>query len=345
MRPSNTRDGHLVAAVVYDRLATFELGIVVELFGLPRPELERWYKFVVCAGERGPLRATGGVLVTAAAGLGTLRRASTIVIPSWRDPEEAPPRALLDALVRAHERGARIVSICSGAFVLAAAGLLDGRRATTHWRYAATLARKYPRINVEPHVLYVDEGSILTSAGSAAGIDLGLHIIRRDFGARVANQVACRLVMPPHREGGQAQYIPQPVGDEERPWLSDLFDWARRRLGEALTVDRLAAQAHMSKRTLTRRFAEMAGSSPAEWIVQLRVARAKDLLETTTRSIEQIASDCGFGSAATLRHHFRARVRTSPASYRGRFCLKGEARNGTRSSAARRAGRADVTGA
>jgi AraC family transcriptional activator FtrA len=321
------KDGHLVAAIVYDRMATFELGIVVELFGLPRPELEHWYKFVVCASERGPLRATGGMLVTAGAGLGVLRRAGTIIVPSWRDPEELPPRDLLDALVTAHERGTRIVSICSGVFVLAAAGLLNGRRATTHWRYAATLARRYPLIRVDPDVLYIDEGSILTSAGSAAGIDLGLHMIRRDFGARIANNVACRLVMPPHREGGQAQFIPHPVGDEERPWLSDLFEWARRRLGEDLTVERLAAHARMSKRTLTRRFAEAAGSSPGDWIVQLRVARAKDLLETTTRSIERIASDCGFGSAAALRHHFRERVSTSPAHYRGRFRLTSAARH------------------
>ena len=231
----------------------------------------------------------------------------------------------MDALVTAHRRGARLVSICSGVFVLAATGLLDGRRTTTHWRYTESLARQYPRIRIEPDVLYVDEGDVLTSAGSAAGMDLGLHIIRGDFGARVANQVARRLVMPPHREGGQAQFVPAPVGDEERPWLAHLFEWAQRRVHEDLTVARLAREARMSTRTLSRRFAETAGVSPAHWVIGLRVAKAKDLLETSRRPVERIASDCGFGSAPTLRHHFRRRVGMSPTSYRARFrtCLTG----------------------
>jgi AraC family transcriptional activator FtrA len=233
-----------------------------------------------------------------------------------------PAKALVEALVAAHRRGARLVSICSGVFVLAATGLLDGRRATTHWRFAPALARQYPRIEIDPDVLYVDEGRILTSAGSAAGIDLCLHIIRRDHGARVANQVARRLVMPPHREGGQAQYVPSPVGDEERPWLARLFEWAQRHLDEDLSLARLAREACMSKRTLARRFVETAGVSPASWVIGLRLARAKDLLETSTRSVEQIAASCGFGSAATLRHHFRARLDTSPAAYRARFSVK-----------------------
>jgi AraC family transcriptional regulator, transcriptional activator FtrA len=319
---SEERKRHVVAAIAYDGLCTFEFGIVVELFGLPRPELSSWYDFVVCTADAGPLRAIGGLRVTAANSLAALRRAHTIVIPGWRDEEERPPAALVDALVAAHRRGARLVSICSGVFVLAATGLLDGRRATTHWRHVTALARQYPRIIIDPDVLYVDEGNILTSAGSAAGIDLCLHIIRRDYGARVANVVARRLVMPPHREGGQAQFVPSPVGDEERPWLADLLEWTQRHLDEPLPVERLAREACVSKRTLTRRFAVSAGVSPSEWVVGLRVARAKELLETTTRSIEQIASKCGFGSAAALRHHFRNRVHMSPAAYRATFRLR-----------------------
>lgn len=310
---------HLVVAIAYDGLCTFEFGIVVELFGLPRPELAEWYDFLVCSADRGPLAAVGGIRVTPGAGLEALRRADTIIVPGWRSTEEQPPRALVDALVAAHRRGARLVSICSGVFVLAATGLLDGRRATTHWRHAESLARRYPAIRLEPDVLYVDEGDVLTSAGSAAGMDLGLHIIRKDFGARIANQVARRLVMPPHREGGQAQFVPAPVGDEERPWLAHLFEWAQRRLQENLTVARLAREARMSTRTLSRRFAETAGVSPAHWVIGLRVARAKDLLETSARPVERIAADCGFVSAPTLRHHFRRRVGMTPTSYRARF--------------------------
>ena len=312
---------HVVAAIAYNGLCTFEFGIVVELFGLPRPELEAWYEFIVCSADTGPLTATGGVMLTPQAGLSALRRADTIIVPGWRDADERPPGELVDALIRAHDRGARLVSICSGVFVLAATGLLDGRPATTHWRFAKSFARQYPRVQFDPDVLYVDDGDVMTSAGSAAGIDLCLHIIRRDFGARVTNQVARRLVMPPHREGGQTQYIPQPVGDEERPWLAHLLEWAQRRLHEDLPIERLAREARMSKRTLARRFSEMTGTSPADWLVGLRVGRAKDLLETSSRSIEQVAGDCGFGSAATMRHHFRQRVGTTPASYRDRFAI------------------------
>lgn len=325
-RDRDPRRKHLVAALAYDGLCTFEFGIVVELFGIPRPELPEWYDFTVCSVDQGPLRAAGGIRVTPGAGLGVLRRADTIIIPGWRDAEEKPPRELVAALLAAHRRGARLVSICSGVFVLAATGLLDGRRATTHWRYARSLARQYPKLKVEPDVLYIDEGDVLTSAGSAAGMDLALHIIRRDFGARVANQVARRLVMPPHREGGQAQFVPAPVGYEERPWLARLFEWAQRHVPEDLPLARLAREAHMSTRTLSRRFSETAGMSPASWVIGLRVAKAKDLLETSKRPIERIAIDCGFGSAPTLRHHFRQRVGMSPTSYRARFRLSGDGR-------------------
>jgi AraC family transcriptional activator FtrA len=313
--PPANRD---VAVLAYRGLGTFELGIVVEVFGLPRPEFNDWYRFKVCGLESGPLQATGGLKILPEGGVRSFSTAGTIIIPGWRT-EEQPPKQLVGALIRAHARGARLVSICSGVFVLAATGLLNGRRATTHWMYAEKLARRYPEIRVQPDVLYVDEGDILSSAGSAAGIDLCLHIVRRDFGARAANSVARRLVVYPHREGGQAQFVERAVGNEESPWFSKLLEWAQRHLEEELSVQRLAAQAGMSERTLARRFTEATGTSPANWVIGLRVAKARDLLETTSRSIEQIAVDCGFGSAPTLRHHFRERVRSSPLAYRSHF--------------------------
>ena len=310
-----------VAVLAYSGMATFELGIVVELFGLPRPEFSPWYRFRVCALEPGALHATGGLTITPRYGIEALPRAGTIVIPGW-PPDQQPPERLVRILRRAHARGARMISICSGAFVIAATGLLDGRRATTHWRYAAKLARMYPRIAVEPNVLYVDEGDVLTSAGSAAGIDLCLHIIRKDFGEHVANQVARRLVVYPHRDGGQAQFVERAVPKDDSPWLAALLEWTEKHLAEELSVERLAKQAGLSKRTLSRRFVERAGTSPVEWLIGLRLARAKQLLEKTTRSIEEVADEAGFGSAPTLRHHFRERLATSPAAYRSHFRMK-----------------------
>jgi AraC family transcriptional regulator, transcriptional activator FtrA len=307
-----------VAVLAYGGAGTFELGIVVELFGLPRPEFAEWYRFKVCALERGPLAATGGLRITCRHGIDALSRAGTIVIPGWR-MDEQPPERLLRILRKAHRGGARLVSICSGAFVLAATGLLDGRRATTHWRYAARLAQMYPRITVEPDVLYVDEGDLLTSAGSAAGIDLCLHIVRKDFGESVASQVARRLVVYPHRDGGQAQFVDRAVPKEDRPWLATLLEWTENHLGETLSVKRLGKQAGMSERTLSRRFAEEAATSPIEWLIGLRLVRAKQMLENTTRSVDEIAYDTGFGSAPTLRHHFRRCLNTSPVAYRSHF--------------------------
>jgi len=310
---------HRVAALAYEGLSTFEFSIAVELFGLRRPELDSWYAFEVCGLEKGPLRATGGVSILPRRGLSGLLYADTIIIPGWRNPDEPPPQRLIRMLIAAHQRGARLVSICSGSFVLAATGLLNGRRATTHWRYVEKFRAAFPLIHLQPDVLYVDEGDVLTSAGSAAGIDLGLHIIRKDFGTLIANKVARRLVVSPHREGGQAQFIDKPVGEQTSPWLSHLLEWAQVRLRERITVTQLAARTRMSKRTLSRRFAEVTGTSPLDWITALRVRRAKDLLETTALSMEEIADQCGFGSAPTLRHHFRERVKLSPNAYRSRF--------------------------
>jgi AraC family transcriptional activator FtrA len=314
--PRNRR----VVALAYDRLCTFEFGIVVELFGLPRPELDvDWYRFDVCSIDPGPLRATGGVTVQPTAGLRTAQRAGTIVIPGWRDADERPPEALLELLRAAHARGARLVSICSGVFVLAAAGLLDGKRATTHWRYVDRLRARYPRVRVEPDVLYVDEGAVLTSAGSAAGIDLCLHIVRRDYGAEIANQVARRLIVPPQRDGGQSQYIPAPVRDEARHGLSRVLEWAQRQLSEPLSVDTLAGRAAMSPRTFARRFREETGTTPHQWLTHQRLLAAQRRLETTNESVDAVAEAVGLQTAATLRLHFRRALRITPTEYRRRF--------------------------
>jgi AraC family transcriptional activator FtrA len=248
-----------------------------------------------------------------------LDRADTIVIPGWRDANEAPPEALLRKLRAAYERGARLCSICSGVFVLAAAGVLHGKRATTHWKYAPLLAARHPDIVVEANALYVDEGQVLTSAGSAAGLDMLVHLVRKDFGPKVANQVAQRLVIPPHREGGQAQFVPRPVATDERGRLARLLDWIRGHLAAEHTIESLAAHASMSPRTLQREFKASTGLSPYAWIVRERIERAKELLEGSRLSTEQIAERVGMGSPQVLRHHFRAQVGTSPAQYRARF--------------------------
>ncbi len=310
-----------VVALSYDGLCTFEFGIVVEVFGLRRPELDvPWYRFAVCGLKKGPMRATGGVTLRATAGLEAFGRASTIVIPGWCGAAVPPPR-LLDAVRRAHERGARLVSICSGVFVLAAAGVLDGKRATTHWRYAAQLARQYPRVQVDPDVLYIDEGNVLTSAGSAAGIDLLLHIVRLDYGAAIANQVARRLVVPPHRDGGQAQYVSVPIRESGERGLAPLLDWVRRHLQQPLAIDHLARRAAMSERNFARRFRAETGTTPHRWLTHERLLAAQRLLETTDDSIDVIAEAVGLQTAPTLRHHFRRVFRTSPAAYRRQFAL------------------------
>lgn len=314
---------HRVVALAYDRLCTFEFGCTVELFALPRPELAvPWYEFAVCAVERGPLRAVGGLRLTAAGGLKLLDAADTIVVPGWRSVEERPPAPLLKALERAYRRGARLCSICSGVFVLAAAGVLDGRRATTHWKYAPALASRYPRIRVEPNALYVDEGQVITSAGSAAGLDMLLHLVRRDFGAKIANQVAQRLVLAPHREGGQAQFVPRPVASDERGRLARLLEFIRAHPESRHTLKSLAARAAMSTRTLQREFRAATGQAPYEWITGERIGHARELLESTRLAQAAIAERVGIGSAESLRHHFRRRVGTTPARYRARFARR-----------------------
>ena len=310
-----------VVALAYDDLCMFEFGCTHEIFGLSRPELNRpWYRFEVCAAEPGPLRAAGGLSVAAPYDLNLVEQADTVIVPGWSSPDHQPPRPLLDALARVPERGGRLVSICSGVFVLAAAGVLNGRRATTHWRYTEKLSRRYPRIRVDPNVLYVDEGSVLTSAGSAAGLDLCLHIVRRDHGAAVANTVARRLVLAPHRDGGQQQFVETPVASRAQTGkLAAILDWLSAHIDEELSVGDIARQADMSLRTFQRRFREATGTAPGDWLIRQRVARARHLAETTDLTVEQIATSSGFGTAETLRHHFRRHVGITPTSYRRTF--------------------------
>lgn len=314
---------HCVVALAYDGLCTFEFGCVVEMFSLERPELGvDWYRFAVCAAERGPIKAAGGIQVVAPHGLAMLARADTIVIPGWRGADEAPPEPLLRALRRAHARGARLASICSGVFVLAAAGVLDGKAATTHWRYADKLRERHPAIDVRPNELYVDEGQVLTSAGSAAGLDMLLHLVRRDHGARIANQVAQRLVIPPHRLGDQAQFVPRPMPVDEAARLSRLMDWVRAHPAQPHTPASMAKRAAMSVRTLQRQFQETAGLTPLEWVTRERVAAARELLESSRRPMADIAERSGFGSEESFRRHFRLVTGVSPATYRRQFAVR-----------------------
>jgi AraC family transcriptional activator FtrA len=315
----------LVVALAYDRLCTFEFGIAVEVFGLPRPEMgSDWYRFAICAVDPGPLRATGGFHVSADGGLDLLDDAHTIIVPGWRGGLSEPvPPDLIARLRQAHGRGARLMSICSGVFVLAAGGFLSGRRATTHWRYAQMLADAYPDIRVEPDVLYVDEGTVLTSAGSAAGIDLCLHVVRHDYGPEIANRIARRLVVPPHREGGQSQFVERPVPTtREGLRLGPLFDRMLERLAQEQSIAMLAAEVGMSPRTFLRRFKAATGKPPGEWLLTERLQRARELLEASDASIDDIAIATGFGTPVTLRHHFRAKLGTSPGAYRKRFARR-----------------------
>lgn len=311
---------HRIAVLAFDGMSPFETAIVVEVFGLPRPELEvDWYELAVCAPDPGPLRAVGGLTFTAPYGLDVFAGADTLIVPGVADVHGDVPEPVLEALRSAHARGARLVSICSGAFALAAAGVLDDRVAATHWRYAPELARRFPRVRVDPDVLYVDGGDVLTSAGSAAGLDLCLHLIRLDHGAAVANAVARRLVIPPHRHGDQAQFIEAPVPDGDDDRVARSMSWALAHLDERITVPRLAREANMSTRSYLRHFARRGGTSPIRWLIGQRVRASLALLETSDRSVEQIAAAVGFDSAVTYRHHFARAMHTSPSAYRRGF--------------------------
>lgn len=277
------------------------------------------YDVVLCARRPGPVATSGGFDVVAPYGLEALATADTVVVPAFRPHDRELDADVLDALRAAHRRGARIASICTGAFALAQAGLLDGRRATTHWGHAAQLAATYPDVEVDPDVLFVDEGDVVTGAGIAAGIDVCLHLIRVDHGAAVANRVARLVVAAPHRDGGQAQFIPR---DEEPPRQAGLAAtraWALTRLGTPLTVAELARHAHTSERTFARAFVAETGESPLRWLNAARIHRARELLETTEWGADRVAAECGLGTAANLRLHFRRAVGVSPSEYRRTF--------------------------
>jgi transcriptional regulator GlxA family with amidase domain len=276
----------------------------------------------VVAGEPAAALNGGGLSCPVPHDLDAIQTADLVIVPDWRDPAEAPPLPLLEALRAAHAAGARIAGLCSGTFVLAAAGLLDGRPATTHWAMAGLLAQMYPKIDVRPDQLYIDDGDVLTAGGGAAGMDLGLHLLRTQYGADVANRLARSMVVPPHRSGGQAQYVetPLPALDRADP-VGETLIWALGHLDQALPVDALARRAQMSRRNFDRRFREITGTAPATWLTQQRVLRAQQLLESTRLAVEEVARQCGFSSAAALRPHFRRLVGTAPASYRTTFAL------------------------
>ncbi|MFD3450941.1 helix-turn-helix domain-containing protein [Streptomyces sp. NPDC058691] len=320
---SARRRQEVVAVMLFSGGPIFESSIPLSVFGIDRQDagVPR-YRLLVCAGEDGPLRTTGGLELSAPYGLEALSRAGTVVVPAWRSISQPPPPEALDALRRAHEEGARIIGLCTGAFVLAAAGLLDGRPATTHWMYAPTLAKRYPSVHVDPRELFVDDGDVLTSAGTAAGIDLCLHVVRTDHGSEAANALARRLVVPPRRGdwGGQPRHLdrslPEEIGGDP---LAEVVAWALEHLHEQFDVETLAARAYMSRRTFDRRFRTLTGSAPLQWLITQRVLQAQRLLETSDYSVDEVAARCGFRSPVALRGHFRRQLGSSPASYRAAF--------------------------
>lgn len=314
-----------VAALLLDDVATFELGVACEVFGIDRTEEGvPAFDFRICGPEAGvPLRLSVGSSVIPERGLEGLRGADlVIVVPSWRRTgEELTEMApgILDALRRAHADGAIMLSMCSGAFILAAAGLLDGRPCTTHWRHAAQLREMYPVAKVDEDVLFVDDGDVVTSAGTAAGIDAALHLVRREIGSDAANVIARRMVVPPQRDGGQRQFIERPVPTCSDDMFAEVLDWMVEHLEEQQPVARLAELAGMSTRTFARRFAAETGTTPVQWLVQQRIVAARTLLESTDLDVDHVAHRCGFSSATLLRHHFRRLVGVTPGEYRKTF--------------------------
>ncbi|GGX03290.1 helix-turn-helix domain-containing protein [Streptomyces chryseus] len=300
----------------------YELSIACTVFGIPHPDLaDPWYDLRLCGTRKAA--PTAGFSLTTPHGLDALAGADTVIVPSVPEAcaeggEDVPPE-LVAALRAAAGSGARMVSLCTGAFALAAAGLLDGRRATAHWQHTAALAARYPKVLVDDSVLYTDDGDVLTSAGATAALDLCLHLVRRDLGAQVAGQLARRLVVPAHRAGGQAQFIDQPVPETDDDNLGPALQWATARLHEPLTVEDMARRARMSPRTFHRRIQESTGTTPLKWLLARRLARAQALLETTDLPIDRVSEECGLGTAANLRRHFTLRVGVSPSDYRRNF--------------------------
>lgn len=310
-----------VAAVLLDGVHPFELGVVCEVFGTDRSDDGLpVYDFAVASAEGPTLSTRAGFSLSTEHGLERLESADLVALPAGNSyVSRAYPPELLDALRRAVDRGARVLSVCSGVFVLGAAGLLDGRRCAVHWHHADELARQYPKAIVEPDVLYVDEDPVITSAGTAAGIDACLHIVRKEQGPEVANAIARRMVVPPHRDGGQAQYIERPLPRSTCDTVGEVLVWMEQHLDEEVTVEQLAARAHMSPRTFARRFQQETGTTPYRWILRQRVLLAQELLEVTDETMDAIAGRTGFGTAAALRHQFIRSLGTTPQAYRRTF--------------------------
>jgi AraC family transcriptional regulator, transcriptional activator FtrA len=315
------RPAGAVAIVVCDGVGLFELGVACEVFGNSWSAVfgVPWYRCFLCAVTAGPVTVDAGFQVLAAHGAERIASADTVIVLPTLSAEGAPA-GIPEALRQAHARGSRVVSLCTGAFTMAAAGLLDGRRATTHWTECGDLARRYPLVTVDPGVLFVDEGDILTSAGSAAGIDLCLHVVRQDYGTEIATQLARQLVVPPQRDGGQAQYIEAPMPELDSSSLfAETICWLQEHMNEPVTVEDLAARSAMSPRTFARRFLANTGTTPYQWLLRQRVQLARRLLETTDLPIDAVAEQSGFSTAANLRKHFSRAVHTSPQAYRRTF--------------------------
>jgi transcriptional regulator GlxA family with amidase domain len=320
--PAAPRQPHRVVAVVLDGAPIFDVAVCCEVFGVDRRDLNgQWYEFRLCTTRPGRVRLGGGagLDVNIRYGLRQLQRAGTVIVTGTVRSADDAPEALLDGLRRAHTRGTRIASICGGAYLLAAAGVLDGRRATTHWMQAADFGQRFPSIPLDPDVLYIDHGDVLTSAGTAAGIDLCLHLVRGDHGAEVANEVARRMVVPPHRDGGQAQFVHLPLSPPGEDPLSAVLDWALTHLDAPIEVADLARRAHLSERTFARRFRQSTGTTPLQWLLSQRLRLAQQLLESGDDPIPVVARKVGFGTAANLRQHFTRATTVSPQAYRRIF--------------------------
>jgi transcriptional regulator GlxA family with amidase domain len=314
MRPIN------VAVAAFDQIRPFHLSVPCAVFGEQAGAPQPLFNVRVCAAEPGEMRTQIGFSIATRYGLRELAQADVVVVPSWRDPHESAPAPLLAALRRAHKRGAIIVGLCLGSYVVAEAGLLDGKLATTHWRWTDLFMQRFPKVRLDPHVLYVDEGDVITSAGTAAGIDCCLHVVRRQFGAEATNRIARTLVVPPHRQGSQAQYIEQPVlaNAADNP-LTKTLNWAARHLDQSHSLDSLAARALMSRRSFTRHFRQHTGTTVGQWLLSQRLGLAQRMLETTVQPIERIAERAGFGTALSMRQHFGAAFNTTPSMYRREF--------------------------
>ncbi len=310
---------HRVSALCLPGLVAFDLTAPAQAFALAaEPSGKPLYEFSTCSLDGGPVATTSGFAVTPQHGIEAVKRADTVVVPGYAALLEPPPAEALAPLRAAADRGARLMSVCTGAYALAYAGVLDGRRATTHWGWAGELAKRFPAVRVEPDALFVDEGDVLTSAGLSAGIDLSLHVIRRDFGAAVGERVARHMVAPPHREGGQAQYF-KAQAEARGDSLEVTRHWIAERLAEPLDVASMSRHAGVSPRTFARRFREETGTTPLQWLLSQRVLEARRLLEETDLPVETIAWRTGFGTAASLRDHFRRATATTPTAYRRSF--------------------------